>query len=113
MALKKELLLKNGITVNYHRIVALNEIINQSIDIQLLSYLDESKRIAEKEFEDIQNKISKNEEATDEEMQKISEGFETYTYHSNYQIEYQDNYSVKDAYEYLKTVDEFKDAEDV
>lgn len=113
MALKKELLLKNGITVNYHRIVALNEIINENISIQVLSYLDESKRTAEKEFEDIQNKISKNEEVTEEEMEKISEGFETYTYHSNYQIEYQDNYSVKDAYDYLKTLDEFKDAKDI
>lgn len=113
MALKKELILKNGITVNYHRIVVLSEIINQNIEIQLLSYLDESKRIAEKDFEDIQNKVSKGEEVTDEEMQKISEGFETYTYHSNYQIEYQDNYSVKDAYEYLKTLDVFKDAENV
>ena len=113
MALKKELILKNGITVNYHRIVVLSEIINQNIEIQLLSYLDESKRIAEKDFEDIQNKVSKGEEVTDEEMQKISEGFETYTYHSNYQIEYQDNYSVKDAYEHLKKLDEFKDAESV
>lgn len=113
MALKKELLLKNGITVTYHRIVALNEIINQSIDIQVLSYLNESKRIEEKEFEDIQNKISKNEEVTEEETDKITEGFETYTYHSNYQIEYQDNFYVEDAYDYLKTLEEFKDAEDV
>lgn len=113
MALKKELLLKNGITVTYHRIVALNEIINQNIDIQVLSYLDESKRLEEKEFENIQNKISKGDEVSEEEMQKISEGFETYTYHSNYQIEYQDNYSVKDAYDYLKTLDEFKDAKDI
>lgn len=113
MALKKELLLKNGITVTYHRIVALNEIINQSIDMQVLSYLNESKRIEEKEFEDIQNKISKNEEVTEEETDKITEGFETYTYHSNYQIEYQDNFCVEDAYDYLKTLEEFKDAEDV
>lgn len=113
MALKKELLLKNGISVNYHRIITLNQMINQNIEIQLLSYLDESKRIAEKDFEDIQNRVSKGEEVTDEEMQKISEGFETYTYHSNYQIEYQDNYSVKDAYEYLKTLDKYSGAEDI
>lgn len=113
MALKKELLLKNGITVNYHRIIVMNEIINQSIDIQVLSYLDETKRIEEKDFEDIQNKISKNEEVTEEEMQKISSGFETYTYYSNYQIEYEDNYGIKDAYDYLKTLEEFNDAKNI
>ena len=113
MALKKDLLLKNGINVSYHRIAVLNEIINQSINIQVLSYLDEFKRIAEKDYEDIQEKISNNEEVTEEEMQKISEGFDTYIYHSNYQIDYQNDFDVKDAYEYLKSLEEFKDAEDI
>lgn len=113
MALKKEVILKNGIIVNYHRIIGLNQMINQNIEIQLLSYLDESKRNEEKEFQDIQNKVSKGEEVSEEEMQKISSGFETYTSYSNYQIEYEDDFGIKDAYDYLKTLDEFKDAEDI
>lgn len=91
MALLKEKELENGVTVRYHRIVSINEIINNSIVIEVASYTSEEKR-----NEDVPSSETKN----------------VFIDTKFYNIDYTSNYSVKKAYEYLKSLDEFKDAED-
>ena len=39
MALIKEIVLDNGTTLNYHRIVSLNKIVNKSNIIEIASYI--------------------------------------------------------------------------
>ena len=50
MALKKEMILENGITLNYHRVVSVNNITNQQSMIEVASYINEEQRIKEKEW---------------------------------------------------------------
>lgn len=101
MALQKEIELENGIIVNYHRIVSLNKITNQSNIIEVESYTSKEKR--------------------EEEQEAIKQGQETgkaipmnvfidTTYINK---EYSEDETIKDAYEYLKTTDKYKDAEDI
>ena len=49
MALNKSIILDNGITVNYHRIVSVNNITNKSSIIEIASYTSKEKRNQEKE----------------------------------------------------------------
>lgn len=88
MALKKEIQLENGIIINYHRIITLQLVTNKSVDMIVASYVDEENR--DKDFLD--NKIIQTKVYTDA---------------------YQENYNIEKAYEYLKTLPEFKDAIDV
>ena len=44
MGLKKEITLDNGVSVNYHRIVSINNITNVSTIIEVASYTSEEKR---------------------------------------------------------------------
>ena len=44
MALSKEIELENGVTTNYHRIVSINNIVNQQTIIEVASYINASKR---------------------------------------------------------------------
>ena len=48
MGLKKEITLGNGVSVNYHRIVSINNITNVSTIIEVASYTSEEKRKEEK-----------------------------------------------------------------
>ena len=48
MALIKEIELSNGVTVNYHRIVSVNNITNHSSVIEVASYTSKAKREEEK-----------------------------------------------------------------
>ena len=94
MALKKQIELDNGITVNYHRIVSINKITNNSNIIEVASYTSKEKR--QKEIEAIQNGSEMN-------------VFIETTYLNK---EYNETDTIKDLYDYLKTTDKFKDAED-
>ena len=49
MALDKTIVLNNGITVNYHRIVSINNITNNQSIIEVASYTSSEKRQEEKE----------------------------------------------------------------
>lgn len=98
MALKKDIELENGIIVGYHRISAISTYVNNSIVISVASYINEEKRNEEKI------------EKTDEEYSRdINNIVTTLTEIA----EYSEDFDVKTAYEYLKTLDKFKDAEDV
>lgn len=100
MALKKDVELDNGIVTNYHRIVSLDFITNEQTIIEIASYINESKR--------------------EEEMNVLEQARTTGEYpQTNIFIdttyinkEYDENDSIKSCYEYLKTLDKFKDAED-
>lgn len=97
MALKKQLELENGITVNYHRIVSINKITNNSIIIEVASYINEDKRQEEIDYYN----------STDE--NKSMNVFIDTTYIN---AEYDENKTIQDLYNYLKTTEKFKDAED-
>lgn len=89
MAIKKKIQLENGVIVNYHRIVSLTKIINNSNIIEIASYTDETKRKEENSSTNI-------------------------FIQTNYiQIPYDEKMTVSDAYEYIKTLDSFKNSKDI
>lgn len=94
MAINKEIELDNGITVRYHRIVSINKITNTQNTIEVASYTSEEKR--------------------KEEKQAITEGKPMNVFiDTNYiDTEYDENLTIEEAYDYLKTLDKFKNAED-
>lgn len=98
MALKKEIILKSGITVNYHRIVSINKITNNQIIIEVASYINESKR---QEQIDYYNSADAN---------KAMDVFIDTTYVNT---EYDENKTIQDYYDYLKTTEKFENAKDV
>lgn len=87
MALQKEIVQRNGVVTNYHRIHFVQSIINSDIFIAVLSYLNEESR--------------------------RSDSSEKFVVSVSYDIPYQENMTVEQAYEYLKTLPEFEGAEDV
>ncbi len=89
MALIKNITLENGILTNYHRIVSVNNITNQSSIIEIASYANKEKRQEEK------SKLLNNEPMN-------------IFIHSTYQnATYNKNLNVDSAYAYLKTLDMF------
>lgn len=94
MGLRKEITLSNGVSVNYHRIVSLNNITNVSTIIEVASYTSEEKREEEKVA--IQNARSIDVFIDTEYINK----------------DYTENMTIEQAYDYLKTLDKFKSSED-
>lgn len=92
MALIKSITLDNGITVNYHRVVSVNNITNHESLIEVASYTSAEKRQEEKAA--LQNNQSMN-------------VFIHTEYLSN---DYDPLMNVNSAYAYLKTLDKFADA---
>lgn len=100
MALQKKIELENGIIVNYHRIVSINKITNGITIIEVASYTSEEKR--------------------QEELDVITQGQETgeaismnvFIDTTFINKEYNETDTIKDLYDYLKTTEKFKDAED-
>jgi hypothetical protein len=88
MAIKKKIQLENGIITNYHRIVSLNKIINNSNIIEVASYTSEEKRKEE----------------------NSGNAFINTTY---LQIPYNENMTVSEAYDYIKTLENFKNSKDI
>ena len=91
MALKKTIKQRDGVTTSYHRIMFLQQTINRQNSIAVLSYVDEEAREAEKR-------------SILEQPYKVSTTYET---------AYDEEMTIEKAYEYLKTLPEFEDAEDV
>lgn len=89
MALIKEIELNNGIKVNYHRIVSVNNVTNHASIIEIASYTSKEKREQEKEaFE-------------------RKEFIDVFKETKFIEKEYEEELNVVSAYEYLKTLDEF------
>lgn len=94
MAIIKEIVLDNGITVNYHRVVSVNNITKHVSLIEVASYTSKEKREEEKE------KL-----ATKEPMN-------VFIYTEYFEKEYTPTLNVDTAYEYLKTLEKFTGASD-
>ena len=100
MALKKEIVLDNGIIVNYHRIVTINKVTNNTTIIEVASYTSDEKRQEEIEA------LAKGQENGEVVPMNI---FIDTTFLNK---EYNETDTIKDLYDYLKTTEKFKDAED-
>lgn len=112
MALKKEIELDNGIITNYHRIVSLNKITNQSNMIEVANYTSKEQREKEKEYQTIQNKNIAKEKLSDDEKTLLNKGINVFINTTYIAKEYSEAETIKEAYEYLKTTEKFKDAKD-
>lgn len=94
MALIKSITLDNGITVNYHRVVSVNNITNQASIIEVASYTNKEKRQEEKSA--LENNQPMN-----------------IFIHSEYlNVPYNSNLNVNSAYAYLKGLEKFENSED-
>ena len=89
MALRKEIKQEDGVVTAYHRILSIDSMINKMVSIIVLSYVDESSRQTE------------------------NDGVRPYRVGITYQKDYEENMTVESAYSYLKSLDVFKNAEDV
>lgn len=94
MAIIKAIELDSGITVNYHRIVTLTSIVNNHINIELASYINKSKREQEKK--------------AIEDREPINVFINT----QFFRLDFDPDFSVTDAYNYIKSLDQFKGGED-
>ena len=112
MALLKEKELESGIILNYHRVVSVNNITNQSSNIEVASYTNENQRKKEQKYQELQKKNSLGEELTDEEKAELEKGINVFIDTTYYTTEYNKELNVDTAYDYLKTLYEFKNAED-
>lgn len=100
MALSKKIELENGITVNYHRIVTINKVTNNTTIIEVASYTSEEKRQEETEALRIGQETG--------EAVPMNIFIDT-TFLNK---EYNETDTIKDIYQYLKTTEKFKDALD-
>lgn len=112
MALSKEIELENGITLTYHRITSLNKVTNIMNTIEVNSYINEKQREKEKTYQELQVK-NQTEELTEEERLQLEKGIDVMVVADFIQIPYNANQTIEEAYEYLKTTDKYKDAEDI
>ena len=95
MALLKAIELQNGVVVNYHRIVSIDKITNHSTRLEIASYINKDKR--EQELEQMAN----------------HEDITVYIDTEYISLDYNETSTIKDWYEYLKTTEKYRGAEDV
>lgn len=107
MAIKKEVILNNGIKVLYHRVVSVMHVTNSHNSIELCSYLSQDARESQKTFYERQLAAKGERSSTAE----AEEPPFTYTFHIN--APYDQTMTIIDAYEYIKTLNPFIGAEDV
>lgn len=113
MALQKETELDNGIVLNYHRITSLNKLTNISNTIEVNSYINEIQREKEKRYQELQKKSANEEELTEEEKVELDKGIDVLVEADYISINYNQNMTIEDAYNYLKKIDKYKGAQNV
>lgn len=113
MALQKEIELENGVILNYHRITSLNKITNILNNIEVNSYISENQREKEKAYQEIQRKSANEEELTQEEQELLEKGINVLVQADFINIPYDEKMTIESAYEYLKTTEKYKNAENV
>lgn len=113
MALLKSIELETGVVVNYHRVVSVNSITNITTDIEVASYINEAQREKEMNYQELQKRNAAGEELSEEEQIELGKGINVLIETKYYNTDYDKDLNVDNAYEYLKTLDEFKDAEDI
>lgn len=94
MALIKEITLGSGIPVNYHRVVSINSIINHETIIEVASYVNKEKREEEKT------------------ALKENKPMDVYIFTNHLSMPYSQTMDVSEAYEYMKSLEDFKDSKD-
>lgn len=112
MALIKEIVLDNGTILNYHRIVSLNKIVNKSNIIEIASYISKEKRQEEKKYQEVQEKNIENKELTDYEKKLLNNGINVLIETKYISKNYDTKETIIDAYEYLKTLDDYSKSVD-
>ena len=112
MALKKQIILDNGIAVNYHRINSIEFMTNWTININISSYISEEQRNKEIQYQNIAKKQIRGEKLAPEEIILLNKPLNVFIEGDFLEIEYNENLSIKDIYEYLKTTEKYKDAAD-
>lgn len=95
MALLKEIELDNGVVLNYHRIVTITKITNHSTVLEIAGYTNKTKR--------------------EQEVEQFKNGNEITVYiDTNFMsVDYNEESTIKDWYDYLKTTDKYLNAEDI
>lgn len=104
MGLKKDIVLDNGITLNYHRVVGVNSVTNVNTIIEIASYVNEEKRLEEKQY--LQNQL---EEGHNEEIPVVNNIINSYTI----ELPFDKDMNVDSAYKYLVTLDKYKGSKNV
>ena len=90
MALYKEIRQEDGVRTNYHRILFVQKTVNKQNSIAVVSYTDEEARQMEQNAE-----------------------YLPYRQAVTYETGYDDNMTIADAYNHLKTLDVFVGATDI
>lgn len=95
MGLKKDIISSNGVPLNYHRVSGLYIHTNNQNVIEIQSYTSQDKR--------------------KEEMEAVPLGrpHDVYKEGKYYDVPYDQNMTISNAYEYLKTLPEFENAKDI
>jgi hypothetical protein len=88
MALKKDIEI-NGLINSYHRIERLTSCLNKHISIVIFSYPNAEVREKERTKENVIH------------------------FSTTYELDYVENYTIKEAYDFIKSLEDFKDAEDI
>lgn len=101
MALNKKIEQENGVTTNYHRIVSINQIVNEQTLIEVASYTSKEKR--QEEIENLAK--ARNNEPYPETNIYID------TEYIGKEYDEKDG-DIEDMYNYIKTLDKFKGAKD-
>ena len=94
MAIKKTIILSNGVPMDYHRIAEINNIVNRGTFLRIRSYVNEEQRLKEKNKE-------------------IRYSDDIYVIEDYVSMEYNDKLTIKEAYDFLKTTDKYKGSEDI
>lgn len=90
MALFKKIEQSDGVVTDYHRILFLQTTVNQQNSIAVVSYVSSDVREGEKK----------------------NNSYRPYMRSKTYETDYDPDMTIEEAYECLKTLPEFKDAED-
>ena len=117
MALQKDIKMENGVTLSYHRVTSVDNITNIS---SIEREKEEHYVAVQNKNKELELKRANNELITDDELLTDDEkkllfvdGINVLKETKFYKLPYDKNLNVDGAYEYLKTLDEFKDAKDV
>ena len=113
MALQKQINLKNGISLNYHRITSFNKITNINTIIEVSSYINKEQRLIEKNYQEIQQKNANNEQLTQKEQELLENGIDVFIETEFINIPYDEKINIETVYDYLKTTDKYSGSIDV
>lgn len=113
MALQKNIELENGVILNYHRIATLSKITNIANIIEVNSYTSEKQRLKEKRYQKLQKRNVNKEELTKEEKEELEKGINVLVEAEYINLNYNKDMTIEQAYDYLKTLEKYKDSENV